>query len=320
MADDPVTTPPHHRRQGRSASESPAGDAWLDGAAATAHGAGPADGSVDPGADLTTRFASVPTAGGVSPGSMICPFLRASVTTDGAATLGPPVVVPDPSNRCAALAEAVPQSLRQQELVCLTGAYRNCPRYLRGSLMIGEPVVAAPQPGRTTRTLSPAILGSVAVLVAAFAASIAFVGARGGLTIEPFETSGPSPTAAAVVPGTASPAPTEDATAAPTPEPTDAPTPSPTPETTPTPLPTATPAPTSRPTPTPLPTSDRYQLLEPCPDASDCWIYTVRSGDNLTSIANYFGVPLEAVYDRNPWARTTPLRAGQELRLPPPTR
>ena len=46
----------------------------------------------------------------------------------------------------------------------------------------------------------------------------------------------------------------------------------------------------------------------------------VVGGDNLFSIANYFGVSLEAVYDRNPWTRTSSLRAGQELRLPPPTR
>jgi LysM repeat protein len=61
-------------------------------------------------------------------------------------------------------------------------------------------------------------------------------------------------------------------------------------------------------------------LLEPCPDEPRCWIYTTRRGDNLFSIANYFGVPLEAVYARNPWTRTESLRAGRELRLPPPTR
>jgi LysM repeat protein len=46
----------------------------------------------------------------------------------------------------------------------------------------------------------------------------------------------------------------------------------------------------------------------------------VRSGDNLVSIARYFGVPLETVYRLNPWTRTSGLRAGQELILPPPTR
>ena len=57
-----------------------------------------------------------------------------------------------------------------------------------------------------------------------------------------------------------------------------------------------------------------------CPDAPNCWIYKVRSGDNLFSIANYFGVPLARVYAMNPWLESTGLRAGQSLRLPPPTR
>jgi spore germination protein YaaH len=61
-------------------------------------------------------------------------------------------------------------------------------------------------------------------------------------------------------------------------------------------------------------------LLEPCGDEPDCWIYTVREGDNLVSIARYFGVPFDVVTERNPWTETTPLVAGQELRLPPPTR
>jgi LysM repeat protein len=61
-------------------------------------------------------------------------------------------------------------------------------------------------------------------------------------------------------------------------------------------------------------------VLAPCPAAPDCWIYTVRSGDNLVSIAHWFGVPLDTVYEMNPWARTSGLRPGQELRLPPPTR
>jgi spore germination protein YaaH len=73
-------------------------------------------------------------------------------------------------------------------------------------------------------------------------------------------------------------------------------------------------------TPRPEPTSERYALLEPCPNRPRCWIYTVRRGDNLYSIANYFGVSLDAIYARNAFLRDGGLRAGQELRLPPPTR
>lgn len=250
-----------------------------------------------------------------SPDPATCPFLRSVATDAGRERLIAPVESPDPANRCAALAEAVPQSLRQQELVCLTSGHVNCPRYLRGAIAAPEPVAARP---RARTTWSPAILASVAIVVMAFAASIAFVTARGGLAIDPAATTRPSASAVAQVSDPPSAEPTVVATAEPTPEPTPEPTATPEPTPEPTPAPTPTPEPT--PAPTPRPTSDRYQLLEPCPDASNCWIYTVRTGDNLFSIANYFGVSLDSVYARNPWARDTPLRAGQQLRLPPPTR
>jgi hypothetical protein len=58
------------------------------------------------------------------------------------------------------------------------------------------------------------------------------------------------------------------------------------------PTPEPTPEPTATPKPTKKPSSSRYDLLTPCPDQPDCWIYRIRSGDNLYSIVNYFGVPL----------------------------
>src|SRR4029078_5129179 len=75
----------------------------------------------------------------------VCPFLRA-VSADGA--LGDPIETPDPANRCVALHDAVPQSFRQQELVCLSSAHVNCPRYLRGSVGLPAPVepVSAARP------------------------------------------------------------------------------------------------------------------------------------------------------------------------------
>jgi transposase len=72
--------------------------------------------------------------------------------------------------------------------------------------------------------------------------------------------------------------------------------------------------------PTATPTSDRYRLLEPCPDRKGCWIYTIRSGDNLFSIARYFGVALSTIYAWNPQYPATGLRAGAQVRMPPPTR
>jgi LysM domain-containing protein len=252
----------------------------------------------------------------------ICPFLR---VLDETGRRVAPVEGPDPANRCAALREAVPQSLRQQELVCLSSGHVNCPRYLRGALVIAE----APDPVvRTGRTLTPAILGSLVVLVMAASASVAFVMARGGLELAAaIPTSPPvaSATAVAVAPVTA--VPTADPTAIPTPVPTasPSPSPSPTPSPTPTPTPTLSPSPTPPPTakPTTQPTTgtaSRYAVLRACPDAPSCWIYRVRAGDNLYSIAHWFGVSIDSIYARNPWTRTQGLRAGQELRLPPPTR
>jgi hypothetical protein len=256
-----------------------------------------------------------------SPDPEICPFLRA---VDDRDRLVAPVEGPDPANRCAALRDAVPQSLRQQELVCLASGHVNCPRYLRGAVVIAEAPDPVVRPGRI---VSPAVLASVVVLVMAASTSLAFVMARGGLELDAAATSAPRPSATALAVASAVPtpiptvAPTPAPTAAPTASPSPSPTPSPTPS--PSPSPSPTPAPTAKPTakPTaPAATSDRYALLRACPGTPRCWIYRVRSGDNLYSIANYFGVSLDSIYSRNPWTRTQGLRAGQELRLPPPTR
>ena len=80
-----------------------------------------------------------------------------------------------------------------------------------------------------------------------------------------------------------------------------------------------TPQPT--PKPTKKPESDRYKLLDPCPSQPNCWIYTVRSGDNLYSIAHYFGIPLSVIYEWNPrYANGARLRNGDQIRMPPPRR
>jgi Tfp pilus assembly protein FimV len=107
-----------------------------------------------------------------------------------------------------------------------------------------------------------------------------------------------------------------------TPSPTIVPTATPTAK--PTPKPTATPTakPTPKPTakPTPKPASNRYKLLKACPDKAGCWIYTVHSGDNLFSIAKYFGHSLKTIYTWNPQYPATRLRVGAQIRMPAPTR
>jgi hypothetical protein len=247
-----------------------------------------------------------------SPNPDVCPFLRST----GDRGLTAPIEAPHPANRCAALTEAVPQSLRQQELVCLTTGHVNCPRYLRGAAVLTE----APTPVvREGRTMSPAMLGSLVVLVMALTASVAFVLARGGaMSIGPSGSPVGSAPVAVVSPSIAPVSPTAVAEVTPTPSPTPTPTPTATPSPSPSPTPSPTPAPTR--TPRPTPRSDRFDLLRACPNTPRCYIYTVRRGDNVFSIARYFGVSQQSIYSRNPWLRNTGLRAGQQLRLPPPTR
>lgn len=349
MADDPGSVPaPHPRRRRRSAKEAVPGAppvVRIDARTPVQPDAEPAlrdetplptfvhaphDGVAGPPADsaqpgterhvLARPVSSpvdqgwLPLLDGRSDDPEICPFLRA---VDDAERIVAPIEAPDPANRCAALREAVPQSLRQQELVCLASGHVNCPRYLRGAVVIAEAPQALARPGRS---VSPAVIGSVLVLVMAASASLAFVMARGGLELPvslpaapPIASQGAVAQASATQAPTTAPTPSPTATPSPTPTPTPSPTPSPSP------TPTPTPKPTAKPTTRPAPTSDRYALLRPCPNTPRCWIYRVRAGDNIYSIANYFGVSQDSIYDRNPFVRNG-LRPGQDLRLPPPTR
>lgn len=245
-----------------------------------------------------------------SPNPATCPFLR-SQGLEG--RLRRPLEAADPENRCAAFGEPRVPSLRQQESACLALAHVDCQRYRRGALAVRSV-------RRTSRRVTSATLAAVLVLVASASASLAFVVVRGGLTLPaasngPVATGVPAPSALAAVVATTAPTPVASVPVA---------TPEPTPESEPAPTPTPTVAPTSTPTPpvgpTPAPTSDRYQLLVPCPSTPDCYIYTVRRGDNLTSIARYFGVPLATVRQLNPWTATKGIDPGENLILPPPTR
>jgi LysM repeat protein len=252
------------------------------------------------------------TASATSSEPRICPYLR-TVADDG--SFRNPVPWPDEANRCTALGDAAPQSMRQQEYACLERSHLSCPRYLRGGLTMVDPTRQV----RSGIELTPAIAGALLVLAASFALSVGFVVANGGMSLPGIASPSPDTAQASVGPGPSlssdpgigaeSEAPSAKPTATPTPEAS---------------VQAETSQPTATPTATtseaPLPSSDRYALLTRCPDAASCWIYVVRSGDNLVSIANYFGVQLTEVYDRNPWAETEPLVAGRELRLPPPTR
>ncbi len=240
-----------------------------------------------------------------SPYAATCPFFR-SETAEG--SLRAPIEAPHPANRCAAVGVPTPQSPRQQSYVCLTETHVECPRYLRGALAVRKRT-------RRSRPVTTPTLAAIVILMASATASFAFVVARGGLTLP---TPPDSARLAAAPQVTASPPPVQTAppAAAATPAVTAQPTPSPSP----TPEPTPTPTPAATPAETPRPSSDRYDLLAPCADKPDCWIYTIRRGDNLSSIARYFGVPLATVKALNPWAVTSGINPGDQLVLPPPTR
>ena len=81
------------------------------------------------GESIAATIAALADPATRSPEPDTCPFLR-TIDVDGGAT--PPIERPDPANRCVAMGEPMPQSSRQQELVCLTAGHNNCPRYLRG--------------------------------------------------------------------------------------------------------------------------------------------------------------------------------------------
>jgi LysM domain len=296
--------------------------------------------------DFDSAVPTVPVAGGRntdagehwldrlelrSPDPGVCPFLRALDERD---ELAVPIEAPDALNRCAALRDAIPQSLRQQELVCLTSGHVNCPRYLRGATAASEPArrgirsrTAFQRPTIVRPSVSPAILVSIVVLLAAFSGSVAFVVARGGLAMPAAAIDRQSPGPVVAVAPTPNPSPTPEATPAPTatPEPTPTPRPRPTPTLSPSPSPSPTPEPSPTPTPKPKPARDpilaRFPELRKCPKKDNCYIYIVEPGNNLYSIARYYRVSYDRVLQMSPWI-TNPsnIKAGDEVRMPTPKR
>ena len=182
----------------------------------------------------------------------ICPFLGlASERTEYVEGISD-------EHRCFAFGDPAPISAEQQTRVCQERGYGNCPRYLRGVLVIPteelealrrphaplpEPAVVAAAPADERRRRSPVLLVVLLLALLAGGGAAAFF----ALNQEPGVAVGtptPSPTVAptATVEPTASPTPSPDATPEPTPSPTVVPTAtavstgggSPTPEPTPT--------------------------------------------------------------------------------------
>ncbi len=123
---------------------------------------------------------------------------------------------------------------------------------------------------------------------------------------------GTSPGADVVIPVDVAPVDGDSPPPLPSVLPTLTPRPSATPTATATPLPT--PTPTETPTPTPEPPTP---TPEPTPLPANR-TYTVEAGDSLRSIAEQFGVSIEAILQANNLtpAQGDALRVGQELIIP----
>jgi hypothetical protein len=184
------------------------------------------------------------------------------------------------AHRCYAFGDPAPLSSEQQTRVCLERGYGNCPRYLRGVLVIPTeelealrrprpaPPPPAAAPTRRRRRLAPVLL--VALLVLAVAG--------GGAAAWGFLLGGFAPVAVA------------------SPEPTEAVTP------TLEPSPTIAPSPTEAPTPTPDPTpqaEDEFQFYEIAVDDEDYVLYGVDDAGFVTTERQAsFNRPSQARVDR----------------------
>jgi hypothetical protein len=59
--------------------------------------------------------------------------------------------------------------------------------------------------------------------------------------------------------------------------------------------------------------------LKACPDRTGCYLYRIRSGDNLTAVAQRFGVTLAALRTANPEIIDPSLiHVGDLIRIPVP--
>ena len=174
---------------------------------------------------------------------------------------------------------------------------------------------------------------SLAVLAVSAGVSFGFVVQRGGIDLPPSASASAAAVVASSRPlpvvtpsatgpaATSTPVATPEVTApssqAPATEPPSQP---PSVEPSASSAPTTTPSSSATPSAPTVPSASRLAVLKPCTGQSGCYVYTIRSGDNLFSIAHWFGVPLATVYRMNPTLKTTGIHAGMQIKIPTPTR
>lgn len=277
-------------------------------------------------------------------GERICPFLGLAGDPDTAAAYA------RHDHRCGLPGEGNPE-LSWQNHYCLVAEHAECPRFLRAPEAAETalarspvPIVASAKGGRRRRWMlvGLALSAMIAVAVVAAAAHIgpwsgdqmnraangahsASVGPRasigGGGTGN--HSSGRQPSGAGAVRSLATPAvSTPSATPRPVPKVADTPstplptvtaTPEPTPTQAPQPTPVvtpvaATPTPKPKPKPTPAPAKPKQPAIA---------IYTVKSGDTLTFIAQRFHTTVDAIAQLNKIPDPNVIATGQVLKLPP---
>ncbi len=209
----------------------------------------------------------------------------------------------------------------------MRAAHVDCPRYRRGT---GRPV-ASWHAGIHAPTVPRAIGASLVVLALAAGISFGFVLQRGGIDLPvsalasgAAAVDASAPASAPVASGpTSQPTPvaSADPGASSSPEPAASPTVSQPPAITLPPTASAAPTPSPKPKPSASggPSASRLAVLKPCSGQKGCYIYTIRAGDNLFSIAHWFGVSLDTIRAWNP-AVQHGIHPGDQIRIPTPTR
>ena len=155
----------------------------------------------------------------------ICPFLGLEADRTGY------VEGVSDDHRCFAFGDPAPISAEQQTRVCQERGYGNCPRYLRGVLVIpteelealrrprgaaAEPVpvptppVAVAEPERRRRAPLLALLGLLVLVGAGAGGAYLYLSGNDGVAVAPTPTPAPPPTAepTATTPSTPAPSPT----------------------------------------------------------------------------------------------------------------